>query len=161
MMLGSKGILTPMIPGLLRAMRSRNPQSICNPLIFLRKMATYSCFGGPQGQNSSCKQACVGVLDLLTLVSFYSPITSISAAAYTASDSRPVSDSYIRIIPLCNPHPLRHRRSLPRCSEKHRLLHRRPCSGRLRLLHRPADSVPHTSLQRASGHSPSSSPVLP
>ena len=45
MMLGSKGILPPMIPGLLRAIRSRNPQNIRNPLIFLRKMATYSCFG--------------------------------------------------------------------------------------------------------------------
>ena len=53
MMLGSKGILTSMIPGLLRALRSRNPQNIRNPLIFLRKMATYSCFGGSQGQNSS------------------------------------------------------------------------------------------------------------
>ncbi len=41
------------LPGLLRALRSRNPQNIRNPLIFLRKMATYSYFGGSQGQLPS------------------------------------------------------------------------------------------------------------
>ena len=47
---------------------SHNPQNIRNPLIFLRKMATYSCFGGDKGQKSSCKQACVR---LLTFIPWY------------------------------------------------------------------------------------------
>ena len=44
-MLGSKGILTPMIHGLLRISCSRNPKT---PQIrsFLRKMATFRCFAG-------------------------------------------------------------------------------------------------------------------
>ena len=45
---------------LLRALHSRNSKNIRNPLIFLQKMAPYSCFGGSQVQKSSCKQACVG-----------------------------------------------------------------------------------------------------
>ena len=40
-MLGSKGILTPMIHGLLRISCSCNPKNTSNPLIFLRKMATF------------------------------------------------------------------------------------------------------------------------
>ena len=37
-------------------------KNIRNPLIFLQKMASYSCFGGSQVQKSYCKQACVGFL---------------------------------------------------------------------------------------------------
>ena len=48
MMLGSKGILTPMIHGFLRTLCSRNPKNIRNSLIFLRKMAAFSCFAGPK-----------------------------------------------------------------------------------------------------------------
>ncbi len=48
--------------GLLRASRSRIPSNIRIPLIFLRKMASYSCLGGSQCQSSSCKQACIGCL---------------------------------------------------------------------------------------------------
>ena len=33
--------------GFLRVSRSRNPENIRNPLIFLRKMAAFSCFAGP------------------------------------------------------------------------------------------------------------------
>ena len=36
---------------------------------FCEKMATFRCFCGSQVQKSSCKQACIGFLDLLTLVS--------------------------------------------------------------------------------------------
>ena len=60
MMLGSKGILTPLIE-LLRALALRNSKNIRNPLIFLQKMAA-SCFGGSQVQKSSCKQACIGFM---------------------------------------------------------------------------------------------------
>ena len=52
----------PQDTGLLRALHSRNPKNIRNPLIFLQKMASYSCFGGSQVQKSYCKQACVGFL---------------------------------------------------------------------------------------------------
>ena len=51
--------------GLFRTSYSHNPQNIRNPLIFLRKMATYSCFGGDKGQKSSCKQACVRLLTFI------------------------------------------------------------------------------------------------
>ena len=34
--------------GFLRVSRSRNPENIRNPLIFLRKMAAFSCFAGPK-----------------------------------------------------------------------------------------------------------------
>ena len=34
--------------GFLRVSHSRNPKNIRNPLIFLRKMATFSCFWGPK-----------------------------------------------------------------------------------------------------------------
>ena len=70
-MLGSKGLLTPLIPGCfaLRALTIR--KNIHNPLIFLRKMASYSCFCGSQGQKSSYKQACIRFSDLLTLVSYH------------------------------------------------------------------------------------------
>ena len=47
---------------LLRALHSRNSKNIRNPLIFLQKMASYSCFGGSQVQKSSCKQACIGFM---------------------------------------------------------------------------------------------------
>ena len=61
MMLGSKGILTPLIP---------NCCVLCTPAIlktfvirsFFSKMASYSCFGGSQVRKSSCKQALVGFL---------------------------------------------------------------------------------------------------
>ena len=60
MMLGSKGILTPLIP---------NCYVLCTPAIlktfvirsfFFKKWLLTHVFGGSQVQNSSCKQACVG-----------------------------------------------------------------------------------------------------
>ena len=51
MMLGSKAF-DPSDTGLLCTACSRNPQNIRNSLIFLRKMATYSCFlAGPKFRN--------------------------------------------------------------------------------------------------------------
>ena len=49
----------------LRALAIR--PDIRNPLIFLRKMATYSCWGGFQGQSFAYKQACSERLDFETL----------------------------------------------------------------------------------------------
>ena len=63
MMLGSKGILTPMIPDCSVLRTPAIIKNIHNSLIFLRKMATYSCFGGAQIQKSSCKQACIRFLN--------------------------------------------------------------------------------------------------
>ena len=49
---GVKRYFAPNDTGLLRALHSRNPQNIHNSLIFLRKMATYSCFlAGPKVKN--------------------------------------------------------------------------------------------------------------
>ena len=47
---------------LLRALHSRNSKNIRNSLIFLQKMASYSCFWQVQGHKSSCKQACIGFM---------------------------------------------------------------------------------------------------
>ena len=59
---GVKMYFAPSDTELLRALHSRNSKNIRNPLIFLQKMASYSCFGGSQVQKSYCKQACVGFL---------------------------------------------------------------------------------------------------
>ena len=59
---GVKRYFDPSDTELLRALHSRNSKNIRNLLIFLQKMASYSCFGGSQVQKSYCKQACVGFL---------------------------------------------------------------------------------------------------
>ena len=62
MMLGSKGILTPLIP---------NCYVLCTPAIlktfvirsfFFKKWLLTHVFGGSQVQKSSCKQACIGFM---------------------------------------------------------------------------------------------------
>ena len=45
---GVKSPFDTMLYGFLRVSRSRNPKNIRNALIFLRKMATFSCFLGPK-----------------------------------------------------------------------------------------------------------------
>jgi len=62
MMLGAKGILPPLIPDCYVLCTFAILKNIRNPLIFLWKMATYSCFWRSRGQKSSCKQACIGFL---------------------------------------------------------------------------------------------------
>ena len=52
--------------GFLRVSRSRNPENIRNPLIFLRKMAAFSCFAETQSRVFSCRHE---IHDLLTLIS--------------------------------------------------------------------------------------------
>ena len=62
MMLGAKGILTPLIP---------NCYVLCTPAIlktfvirsfFFKKWLLTHVFGGSQGHKSSCKQACTGFM---------------------------------------------------------------------------------------------------
>ena len=62
MLLIREKLFAPSDTELLRALHSRNSKNIRNPLIFLQKMASYSCFGGSQVQKSSCKQACIGFM---------------------------------------------------------------------------------------------------
>ena len=50
----------PQDTGLLRALHSRNPKNIRNPLIFLQKWLLTHVFGGSQVDKYSCKQAYVG-----------------------------------------------------------------------------------------------------
>ena len=69
MMLGSKGLLTPLIPdcSALRALTIL--KNIRNPLIFLRKMASYSCFWRVPRLKIFMQASLHQISNLLTLVS--------------------------------------------------------------------------------------------
>ena len=69
-MLGAKGILPPMIPdcSVLRTLTIL--KNIHNPLIFLRKMAAYSCFWRVPRSKILSQASLHRILDLLTLVSY-------------------------------------------------------------------------------------------
>ena len=56
--------------GLLRALHSRNPKNIRNPLIFFQKMATYSCFLRVPRSKIRLQASLRRISDLLTLVSY-------------------------------------------------------------------------------------------
>ena len=75
MMLGSKGILTPLIPdcSVLRTLTIL--KNIRNSLIFLRKMATYSCFWQVPRSEIFLQASLRQISDLLTLVSSYNSVT--------------------------------------------------------------------------------------
>ena len=75
-MLGSKGILTPLIPdcSVLRTLTIL--KNIRNPLIFLRKMATYSCFWRVPSSEIFLQASLRQISDLLTLVSIYPAVKS-------------------------------------------------------------------------------------
>ena len=68
-MLGAKNILTPLIPdcSVLRTLTIL--KNIRNPLIFLRKMATYSCFWRVPSSEIFLQASLRQISDLLTLVS--------------------------------------------------------------------------------------------
>ena len=55
---------------LLRALHSRNSKNIRNPLIFLQKMAPYSCFWRVPSSKILLHASTHRILDLLTLVSY-------------------------------------------------------------------------------------------
>ena len=69
MMLGSKGLLPPLIPdcSALRALTIL--KNIRNPLIFLRKMASYSCFWRVPRLKIFMQASLHQISNLLTLVS--------------------------------------------------------------------------------------------
>ena len=71
MMLGAKGLLPPLIPdcSALRALTIL--KNIRNPLIFLRKMASYSCFWRVPRLKIFMQASLHQISNLLTLVSLY------------------------------------------------------------------------------------------
>ena len=76
---------------LLRALHSRNSKNIRNPLIFLQKMASYSCFWWVPRLQILRQASLHRIYDLLTLVS----------SSYVVNNKPPASaggDFYIRMI---------------------------------------------------------------
>ena len=68
---GVKMYFAPSDTELLRALHSRNSKNIRNPLIFLQKMATYSCFWRVPSSKILLQASLHRIYDLLTLVSYY------------------------------------------------------------------------------------------
>ena len=67
---GVKRSFAPFDTGLFRTTCFHNPQNIHNPLIFLRKMATYSCFRRVPRSKILLQASLHQISDLLTLVSY-------------------------------------------------------------------------------------------
>ncbi len=87
MMLGSKGLLPPLIPdcSALRALTIL--KNIRNPLIFLRKMASYSCFWRVPRLKIFMQASLHQISNLLTLVSYDYSITFLMVRKYPADKS--------------------------------------------------------------------------
>ena len=68
---GVKRYFDPSDTELLRALHSRNSKNIRNPLIFLQKMASYSCFWRVPSSKILMQASLHRIYDLLTLVSKY------------------------------------------------------------------------------------------
>ena len=68
---GVKRYFDPSDTELLRALHSRNSKNIRNSLIFLQKMAAYSCFWRVPSSKILLQASLRRILDLLTLVSNY------------------------------------------------------------------------------------------
>ena len=66
---GVKRYFAPSDTELLRALHSRNSKNIRNPLIFLQKMASYSCFWRVPSSKILLQASLHRIYDLLTLVS--------------------------------------------------------------------------------------------
>ena len=64
MMLGSKGILTPLIPNCYVLCTLAILKTFVIRSFFFKKWLLTHVFGGSQVQKSSCKQACIGFLNL-------------------------------------------------------------------------------------------------
>ena len=84
MMLGSKGILTPLIPDCSALCAPAILKNIHNSLIFLRKMATYSCFWRVPSSKILLQASLHRISDLLTLVSCYIAIDSDDFLLYNS-----------------------------------------------------------------------------
>ena len=61
--------------GFLRVSHSRNPKNIRNSLVFQRKTAIFSCFGGSHSHKNVCKHT---FYDHLTLVSSKSELLNMN-----------------------------------------------------------------------------------
>ena len=87
MMLGSKGLLPPLIPdcSALRALTIL--KNIRNPLIFMRKMASYSCFWRVPRLKIFMQASLHQISNLLTLVSYDYSITFLMVRKYPADKS--------------------------------------------------------------------------
>ena len=66
---GGKRYFDPSDTELLRALHSRNSKNIRNPLIFLQKMASYSCFWRVPNSKILLQASLHRIYDLLTFVS--------------------------------------------------------------------------------------------
>ena len=64
-------LFAPSDTELLRALHSRNSKNIRKPLIFLQKMASYSCFWRVPSSKILLQASLHRIYDLLTLVSSY------------------------------------------------------------------------------------------
>ena len=62
MMLGSKGILTPLIPNCYVLCTLAILKTFVIRSFFFKKWLLTHVFGGSQVQKSSCKQACIGFM---------------------------------------------------------------------------------------------------
>ena len=76
---GVKRYFAPSDTELLRALHSRNSKNIRNSLIFLQKMATYSCFLRVPSSKILLQASLCRILDLLTLVSYHLFKKSVSS----------------------------------------------------------------------------------
>ena len=76
---GGKRYFAPSDTELLRALHSRNSKNIRNSLIFLQKMATYSCFLRVPSSKILLQASLCRILDLLTLVSYHLFKKSVSS----------------------------------------------------------------------------------
>ena len=76
---GVKRYFAPSDTELLRALHSRNSKNIRNSLIFLQKMATYSCFLRVPSSKILLQASLHRILDLLTLVSYHLFKKSVSS----------------------------------------------------------------------------------
>ncbi len=89
MMLGSKGILTPLIPDCYVLCTLAIFKNIRNLLIFLRKMATYSYFWRVKRSKILLQASLYRLSDLLTLVSLNAyPINATYSSISFANVSR-------------------------------------------------------------------------
>ena len=68
---GVKMYFAPSDTELLRALHSRNSKNIRNPLIFLQKMAPYSCFWRVPSSKIFLQASLRRISGLLTLVSYH------------------------------------------------------------------------------------------
>ena len=91
---GVKRSFAPYDTGLFRTACSHNPKNIHNPLIFLWKMAAYSCFWRIPRSKILLQASLHRISDLLTLVSYYFIKKNRTIKSCSKSCRRPESNRY-------------------------------------------------------------------